>query len=80
MILREDANPFYWVGGTTQEMIKFPPPSGQLVLHRVVLDTREIERVPYLLVQVQLFAYLDAPIFTVVVGKLTKAGMDKIFA
>jgi hypothetical protein len=76
-ILREDSNPFYWVGGTTQDMYKFPPPKGPLLLHRVIFYMHEIERIPHLLSQIQLFAYLDAPIFTIVVGKLTKTGMNE---
>jgi HNH endonuclease len=74
-ILRRDTNAHYWVGGTTQDMDQFPPPSTPMVLHRVVSYMREIEGVPYLLIQLQLFAFLNTPIYTVVVGKLTETGL-----
>jgi hypothetical protein len=78
VILRRGTNPFYWAGGTTQEMIRFPPPSGPLVLHRVTAFMHEINHVQHLLIQIQLFAYLGTPIYTVVVGELTETGVNNL--
>jgi hypothetical protein len=77
VILRRDTNPYYWVGGTTPEMNEFPRARGPDTLHRVSGYMRQIESVPYLLFQLQLFSYLDAPTYTAVVGKLTQDGMDR---
>jgi hypothetical protein len=71
VILRRDTNPYHWGGGVTREMDEFPPPFGKTVLHRFVGYTREIARVSYLVIQLQLFAYLGAtPGYAVVVGKV----------
>lgn len=80
IILRRDTNPYYWAGGITLDMDEFPPPSGNSVLHRFVGYTREIAGVQYLVIQLQLFAYLGAPIYAVVVGKLTETGLKKFNA
>lgn len=71
VILGTDPHISYWVGGTTREMDEFPPPNGNGVVgHRSVAYHQDISGEPHLLVQVQLFAYLNTPIFTVVVGKI----------
>ena len=65
-------------------MDEFPEPQASLqlgqvptVLHRVVGYMRIIQGVAYLAFLLQLFAYLDTPIYTVVVGELTAAGLKK---
>jgi hypothetical protein len=78
IILRRDTNPYYLVGGTTADMNEFPTPRGKIVAHRIVGYKYEIGLVPYLLFQIQLFTYLNAPIYTVAVGKLTQTGLNKL--
>lgn len=77
VILRRDTNPYHWVGGTTPGMSEFPPPSGAMVLHRVLAYRRDLGDVPHLLVQLQLCTHLDAPFYTVVVGKMTAEGVEQ---
>jgi hypothetical protein len=84
IILQRDVNPYHLAGGTTKEMDEFPEPQASLklgqvptVLHRMVGYMRVIQGVAYLAFQLQLFAYLDTPIYTVVVGELTAAGLKK---
>jgi hypothetical protein len=77
VILGRDGNPHYWAGGTTAGMAEFPAPIGPITLHRAAVFPKEVGGLPYLAVQLQLFTYLNTPIYTVVVGHLTKAGLDK---
>lgn len=73
VILRRDSSPYHWAGGVTKAMDEFPRPSGKVVLHRFVGYTRQIAGELYLVVQLQLFAYIGAtPGYAVVVGKVRK--------
>lgn len=78
IILSPNIYPYHIIGGTTAEMVEFPPNSSPSALHRVVGFPQFIGDDLYLLYQVQIFAYLGAPIFTIVMGKLTQAGIDKL--
>lgn len=81
IILRRDTNAFYWVGGVTKEMMdEFPPPSDKTVVHRIVGYKRDIAGVPYLVMQVQLFAGLGlgAPCYAAIVGKLPQTDLRKL--
>jgi hypothetical protein len=79
LILRRDKSPYYLAGGTTQEMVEFPEPlSKGPIVHRVVAYSRNIGSTPHLLVQLQLFAFLEAPIYTVVIGPITPEGLSRL--
>jgi hypothetical protein len=70
VILRRDTNAYHWVGGITKEMDEFPPPSGKPLPHRIVAYERLIAGTRYIVVQLQLFAFLAAPGYAVVVGRV----------
>ncbi len=69
-----------FVGGTLEAEIEFEKGKVISALHRSVVFSRVINSAPYAVVQLQLFALYDTPIFTIVVGELTQAGFDKITA
>ena len=76
VIKKEIPNWHHFVGGTTEEMDEFPPPTGKNVLHRFVAYSRLINGVLHLIVQIQLLTYLNTPIYTVVVGPLNEIGIS----
>jgi hypothetical protein len=79
LILTREGNVFHWIGGTTQEMDEFPPPISKGPLaHRVVAFRRDLDLRAHLLVQIQLFAFLNTPIYTAVVGRLTENGINRL--
>jgi len=78
VILRRGSNPYYWIGGVTKEIDEFPPPISKRILHRIVGYRRDIAGMPYLVIQLQLFAFLGTPMYAAVVGKLTQAGLSKL--
>ena len=79
LILTRDGNASHWIGGTTKQMDEFPPPiSKEPLAHRVVAFRRDIGLEAHLLVQIQLFAFLGAPIYTAVVGRLTPNGINRL--
>jgi len=78
IVLRRDTNPFYLVGGTTAEMDEFPTPPNKIIAHRAVVYNKTVNNISYLAIQLQLFAYLGTPIYTVIAGPLTEIGMKKL--
>lgn len=68
----------HWIGGTTEAMVDFPPPSGANVLHKVGCFTEQIKGTWYLVVQIQLLSYLGTPIYTAVVGELNDLGRSRL--
>jgi hypothetical protein len=77
-ILQRAVSPFYLVGGSTPAMIHLPNNAERPTPHKVMIFGYGIGRTVYVAAQIQLFAYLNAPIYTVIVGKMTQAGLDKL--
>lgn len=68
------------VGGTSPEMNQFPAQVGKIVLHKSVAYSQLVDKKLMGMIQMQLFSYVNAPIYTVVVGELNQAGVDKLNA
>ena len=70
------SNPYHWVGETTADLDVFPPLGDTDPNHRTQLAAFQVGDRWLIRVQVQMFVFLEAPIFTVVVGELTPAGLS----
>ena len=72
-ITDKESDPLTWVGGTPNRYVKL---SGQAT-HSFVGFDHFVDGRTLLIVQLQLFAPLGTPVYSVVVGEFTLAGLDK---
>jgi hypothetical protein len=69
----------YLIGGTLGELVVLEPLATH-VGHRTCVFELDIEEVPHVAVQIQLFGDLGTPIYTVIAGKLNQTGTEKFGA
>jgi hypothetical protein len=77
VILNQSSNPYYLVGGTTHDFMHLKNYYVCGTIHESVAFIHHVNNEPHVLVQIQLFCYLDTPIYTVVVGKMTSEEYEK---
>ena len=74
VIVGEDTHWAHLVGGTPDNLLSLAPPARG---HRITVFQTDIGGTPYAGVQIQLFAQIGTPVYTVIVGKLNEAGVKK---
>jgi hypothetical protein len=80
VVLGSDSDWDQYVGGTSAGILRISPPTAPGLSNTLTIFGMQIRGVWKALVQIQLFAQLGTPIYTVVAGELNETGIKKLGA